>query len=390
VGHPVTVSICRDSTYEYVKVFCFVLIAALVTVVWSLLDRKSAGYPRLHQWIRFWVRIVVAFTLIGYGTFKVVPAQMPPPGLTAMAQPFGDFGPYPPGLLWSFMGASQQYVVLCGLVETTAGILLLTPGLTTLGALLAMGAVSQVFVMSGFYQVPVVLGVGHLFLLASFLLVPQTPRLLNLLVLNRGNEPERRLPIVRPRWLNYSLWVVQWAIAISLIHLQISHSLTFTEANKKIPQTIPLYGIWTVDEFSVDGQLHPPLLTDTLRWQRVIFDSDPLLSPKMLATIQGMNGEFYSYIAAPGTQKNALSWRNPTKEDLAGGLRELHIVTVGTPWNGELTYTLPTPDELVLDGSMSGHQLHLKLKNERRHFPQQDLKFRWITEDRDIGWGDSQ
>jgi hypothetical protein len=34
----------------------------------------------------------------------------------------------------------------------------------------------------------------------------------------------------------------------------------------------PLYGIWDVDEFLIDGQVRPPLLTDTGRWRRVIFE----------------------------------------------------------------------------------------------------------------------
>lgn len=34
-----------------------------------------------------------------------------------------------------------------------------------------------------------------------------------------------------------------------------------------------LYGISDVDQFSIDGQVRPPLLTDSDRWRRVIFDS---------------------------------------------------------------------------------------------------------------------
>src|SRR5207249_11676722 len=60
LGHPVTVSATGDSTYAYVKVLCFVLIAALATVVWSVIDRRRPSYSTLHQRIRWYVRVVLA------------------------------------------------------------------------------------------------------------------------------------------------------------------------------------------------------------------------------------------------------------------------------------------------------------------------------------------
>ncbi len=154
LNYPVAPGASGDSPYEYVRVFCLLLVAAFVTVVWSFLDRKRRTYTTLHQWIRFWVRIIVATTLIGFGALKIIPMQMLSPGLTTLMRPFGDLGPWPPSLLWNFMGSSTGYVIMCGIVEASAGILLLIPGMTTLGALLAVGAVLNVFVMRDFMEFP--------------------------------------------------------------------------------------------------------------------------------------------------------------------------------------------------------------------------------------------
>jgi len=55
----------------------------------------------------------------------------------------------------------------------------------------------NVFMMSAFYDISVKLGVAHLILLASFLLLPDVPRFVNLFVLNRSVELEHRRPLFR-------------------------------------------------------------------------------------------------------------------------------------------------------------------------------------------------
>src|SRR5215472_7414703 len=61
LSYPITVftSAGSDTTYEYVKVVCYALVAALATLVWSVLDRKRAEYSKLDQWIRFYVRLTL-------------------------------------------------------------------------------------------------------------------------------------------------------------------------------------------------------------------------------------------------------------------------------------------------------------------------------------------
>jgi len=60
----------------------------------------------------------------------------------------------------------------------------------------------------------------------------------------------------------------------------LSGASTTRQQLDRMPLTNPFYGIWSVDEFAADGEVRPPILTDNLRWQRVIFDSNPYLSER--------------------------------------------------------------------------------------------------------------
>ena len=45
-----------DSTFHYVQVFLFFLLAVGGTIVWSAVDRKRPGYERLLFWLTVYIR----------------------------------------------------------------------------------------------------------------------------------------------------------------------------------------------------------------------------------------------------------------------------------------------------------------------------------------------
>ena len=71
-----------DTTYNYVEVLCFLVVAGVATLVWSLLDRKRPNYVRLHLWLRLGVRFALGSNMLFYGAMKVIPFQMPAPSLS--------------------------------------------------------------------------------------------------------------------------------------------------------------------------------------------------------------------------------------------------------------------------------------------------------------------
>jgi hypothetical protein len=389
LGYPVTVNPIRDSAYQYVKVLCLLAIAALATIVWSFIDRKRTSYQKLDRWTHWYVRVVVGIAMIGFGACKIIPVQSLPPDLVTLMQPYGDIGGN--RFFWEFLGASGGYQIFAGLTETAAGVLLLIPGLTTLGALASVGVLIAVFTQSGFYGVPDKLAQLHLLVLALFLVLPDVPRLMNALVFNRATKPETSRPLFRQRWMNYSLWGIQWALGVYIILLMLGQGKALSSEINKLPITTPFYGIWTVEKFTADGEDRPPALTDNLRWRRVIFDGAPGLaglgkSPKVVATIQEMNSQFSPYIATVDTKNGTLSLKTPSSDDLNTGARFLIHTAIGEETNAELNYKRPSPDTLTLEGVVNGHRLLVTLKKEDRQFALRDMKFRWVVEEKDLNF----
>ena len=163
-----------DTTWDYVQLFCLLVLSVAATGVWSLLDRKRLNYDRLHLVLRTIVRFWLAYNMIVYGTAKIIPVQMPSPTLERLLEPFGDASPM--GLLWTFMGASAGYTMFTRAAELLGGLLLIARRTTLLGALVCCGVMANVVMLNFCYDVPVKLASSHLLVMAIFLIVPDLRR----------------------------------------------------------------------------------------------------------------------------------------------------------------------------------------------------------------------
>ena len=119
------------------------------------------------------------------------------------------------------------------------------------------------------------------------------------------------------------------------------------------------YGIWNVDQLSIDGQVRPPLLTDDARWHRLIFED--------LTTVnfQGMDESFVGYNSAVNLSANTIALTKPSDNN----------------WKAQFTYQRPAHNELILDGDMDSHRIHMQLQLvDPGVFPLANQKFHWIAE----------
>ena len=110
--------------------------------------------------------------------------------------------------------------------------------------------------------VPVVIG------LSLFVLAPDLQRLLNVLVLNRTASPSTRPPLARTRWLRLTLIGLQLAWGAYLFGDGLHGSVQAWYSRGGGAPLPPLYGIWIVEEMTLDGTLLPPLLTEKDRHPR--------------------------------------------------------------------------------------------------------------------------
>jgi hypothetical protein len=346
-----------DTTYNYLQVFCFLVIAAVAAALWSLCDRERKSYTRLFEWLRVYVRFSLAATMIAYGAVKVIKSQFPAPGLDRLVQPFGDASPM--GLLWTLMGASEGYNLFTGAGELAGGLLLTARHTTLLGALVSVGVLSHVLALNLSYDVPVKLFSGHLLAMAFFLMLPDLGRLTRLFVLNRGVERAEHRPLFGRVWLDRVGIMLRTLLVVLYLGMALMGASESRKTYGELAPKSPLYGIWNVDEFEVDGKARPPLVTDPQRWRRVIFDH-----PKGIS-IYLMSDSRVRYALNLDTSQQTLVL---TKRD-------------DPAWKTTISYQRPEPGLLTLEGTMDGKQIRAKLRlGEKADFRLLNRGFHWINE----------
>ncbi|MFI5776167.1 hypothetical protein [Nocardia sp. NPDC051570] len=128
----------------------------------------------------------------------------------------------------------------------------------------------------------------------------------------------------------------------------------------------PLYGIWSVSEFTKDQRSVPPLLTDETRWQRIVFDQPGVMQ------YQRMDGTLVPAQLHIDTQAHRLELQTELGQEQSKPL-------------GAFTFQQSAPDLLSLDGELEGHPVTVTLERfDENRFPQRSRGFRWIQDHADF------
>jgi len=340
-----------DRTFDYLLVACLLLIALVITVVWTLFDRKRLSYPTLQRWLHLYVRFSLGTAMIGYGAYKVIMSQFSPPTLDRLMQTYGESSPM--GLLWTFMGASEPYTIFVGLAEMIAGILLFPRKTSTLGALMSIGVMSNVVALNFSYDVPVKLYSLHLLAMAVLLVLPDLRRLANFFILNRPVEFVSEPPLFRRKLWHRGALVLSSLFLIAVTGTSLYQS--YAQRRDFISQRSPFYGIWEVEEFNLK-QATPT--ASAPRWQRIVFDS-----PRRV-----------------GVQTGTALQRFGLQMDEEK--RTLTLLKRDDPnWNTVLTYEQVSPEIITLAGTLDGSELSARLHRSENHkFLLTERGFHWINE----------
>jgi hypothetical protein len=349
-----------DQTAMWVFMFTVMVIALAATVIWSVLDRHRGAYHRLHAWLSVFIRVCLGGQMLLYGAVKVIPVQLPAPPLSALLRPYGSLSPT--WVLWLQVGSSYPYEIALGAVELAAGVLLFVPRTATLGALLALASMAQVFLLNMTFDVSVKILSFQLIALAVLLLAPQAKRLANMLILAKPSPPATQPALFtnpRANRVAVALQVVlgAWVLAGSMS----IPWLDWHDDGGGAPKP-KLYGIWSVTTFSLDGASLPPLTTQRDRWQRLIIEDPDRL------TYQRMDGELVTVPAVIGAHR---------------------ISVFDAPGLATLEVERPDPDRLHLTGQLDGHPVTIALQRfDLDRFPQRSHRFHWVQQypDNPLEW----
>ncbi len=343
-----------DTPFDWAQYVCILVIAAVATLVWSIVDRRRTEYTTLLAGLRIYIRYSLAATMVGYGLGKFT--QFPPPQPERLVQPYGESSPM--GLLWTFMGFSAVYSLFTGFAETLGGILVLFRRTTTLGALVVVGVMSNVVLLNFCFDVPVKLFSSRLLLMAIFLLLPDLQRLANFFLLDRPTAPRPpRLPF-KVKWQERAWIAVKVAMLGLILILQGYQEYETYQMVRSAPKH-PFTGIYEVESFTRDGQEVLPLLTEITRWRLVTVNRYGTLVVRRMDDAQ-------RYRAEDDPEKKTLSLLSGRDPNAPKPL---------------LNYSRPDPEHVVLEGTYENAALNVRLRKvDEGKYLLVNRGFHWINE----------
>jgi hypothetical protein len=352
--------------------FIFVL-AVVATLVWTVIDHKQNNYHKLFYWLRVLVRYRLAAALIAYGLLKVFAVQAPYPSLSSLNTLYGDFSTWK--LFSLSLGIVPGYQSFLGAVELLAGLLLLNRKTATIGATIVIFFTGNVFMSNLAYEGGEVVYSFYLVTLALFLVAYDLERILALIILRKPVQPAV-LPVQLKK--NQRSWRIALKVAfiavfvlwngIGVYRSSVSGGYHFPHERG----VSTLQGLYTVTSFEVNGRDLPHSMTDSLRWQNVVFEKWATFSVKINKPYTLVNHPVES-IPDAGTE--AQFERDGTigrtyyayKPDTVNS----QLILLSAP-NGKavskLTYVLQPDSSVLLTGSIDGNRIKAILRKDNKKY----------------------
>jgi hypothetical protein len=348
---------CGDRADHYLAIAFELGVALAAAALWSWVDRRRPNYRRLAYWGGVALRYHVGQTMLEYGIIKLLKSQFPFPSPTMLLTPLGEFQPM--RVLWILMGISAPYTFFIGACELLGASLLFFRKTLSVGALLTLAVLLNVFLMNLFYGVCVKLVSAHLLLMTAALLVPDGRRLFDAVVLGRA-VPVRIVarPDMSPR-LARALTAAKLVVVPGLLALAIQYGYGAWHRYGDAAPKPPLFGIWDVESFSRNGQVVAPDGADGSRWRSLAVDSAQYASLRRVSG-KPTNVGFVVDPAAHGVQ---LGFEPDGKTQVS------------------LSYTEPGPALLELRGELDGAQTVIRLKQRAmEQIPLSAYRWRWTSD----------
>lgn len=260
-----------DMTWRWVQLLVIAVFSLVGGVLWAVIDRRRSDYRELHAWLRILVRHALALAMFIYGVSKLVDLQFGPVSPIELTRTYGESSPM--GLAWTFMNYSRPYRCFGGLAEVIGALLLLSRRTTTLGGLVIVAVMANVVALNFCYDIAAKIYSSILLIMAIFLITPDAARMIDMFVYNRPVVPaELDRPRIGPRMQAVrrvgKLAFAGFLVVLTALYMYLAGVF---EVAKPMP---PLYGLYEVEVFALDGAERPPLITDDRRWRQVFFGRD--------------------------------------------------------------------------------------------------------------------
>jgi len=353
-----------DTSYGWAQVCFWFSLAATGCIIWSALDRRRKNYTELNYWLCLFARYYLAMSAFTYGIVKLFAMQMYFPTLHQLATPLGDL--LPMRLSWLFIGYSTTYQVFSGVMEVLAGLLLLYRRTASFGVMMATAVFTNVMMLNLSYDIPVKIFSMQLVLVCLFLLANESQRIFYFFILNKAAPVSVIYDFsYRKKWHRISRVVLKVCFVVLAIGMQFYSDLGYysSEHKPKEKQVIP-DGVYEVTSFTINKKIIPLSLSDSLRWQDVIFENNTG-SIKTADTAFRQRYKRGYFIYAVDKVAQIMYLRKQDSDSLP--FMNLH-------------YQTPDPNTVKLWGKLRSDSLFVELKRINRHFQLTERQFHWLSE----------
>jgi hypothetical protein len=358
-----------DTSWSWALQWLYIVVAFAGCLIWSFFDRKRKNYIELNYWLCLTVRYYVIMIAFSYGLSKVFPLQMPFPNQSQLATPLGDF--LPMRLSWMFMGYSGAYQIFSGFMEVLAGSLLLYRKTATMGALLALAVFSNVMMMNLSYDIPVKIFSMNIVLFCLYLLANEYNRILSFFVLNKPAVLSSIYHFTyTKRWMRITRVILKIAFIAYTVVFSFYENRREYKSLVNTPDTKPIKsGIYDIATFVVNKDTIPPLITDSMRWQDVVFEKNGSGSIKTADTIFRQRYKRGYFRFETDTLEHVINFKK--------------LQTDSAMYSGiilSMRYDLPDTSTIRLWGKDKNDSLYVLLKRSDRHFQLAEKQFHWLSE----------
>lgn len=318
--------------FAYVNILVYLTIAVILTIVWTALDKRK-NYATLLKYLHASARYYIVFVLLSYGLWKITWLQMAPPWPSWLVEPLGELRPSI--LFWNFIGASKSYQFFAGLMELIPAVLLLFRRTSTLGALIATGTLLNVLMLNIGYEVTVIPLIIHLLLISLLIVSPDLKKLYDIFVAHKTEQ----LPVMPVAFGQKGYKWIGYSVKLSFIAYVIIFDIR--EINEVRGQRFgnlafySLHGIYNVTEYYHNRQSLAPLITDSIRWNKLVIDGGG--GAKVL--YMNNSSEYYYNIEVDTTAQLLEFYNDSTNKN-------------------KLHYTLTKPNQYIFDGVYKNDSIH--------------------------------
>jgi len=362
-------------------------IAAVLSIFWYFWESRknlSIDYKKLHYLLLVLLRYRLALAVIAYGLIKFFPLQAPYPSLSSFNTDYGDL--YAWKIFSLSLGIAPKFESTLGALELLGGLLLFYRGTVPLATFIIIVFHGNVFLSNLAYEGAEALYSLYILQIAGFLFLHDAARIIAVFSLNK---PAQLIP--------YKLAYTQtWQPKLRLF-LKVAFIFVFVflfgfktysaykNGISQYPGTAGLTeaeGLYNVSVFKRSGEVYPYSLTDTVRWQDVVFEKWSTLSIRSNKKIKPYLGGVEAFYKEDKDRRYELAGSNSRQFyyytiDSIG--HQLHLENKNPHYSTDkftLHYQRPDKNTLLFSGlDAQGDSLEVRLERiDKKYLYEESIK----------------